>query len=332
VDPAAAFDQRHPVSRTLTTASPNQQSTINNQQSAISNPMWVGINAGFGAPLGDSWPFVESVGFHFVRQDIPVDATDRVLTALLSEFVGRRTRLLALLGGGANRTRAGRRIEPNVFAALGARVARVAAALGVDPLVEVGNEPDIGHPEYASRPGDFAAAVSLTRAAMRGAGFHGAIISGGVSNLSRERLDYLSAVVRAGLPPDVILGVHRYPHGLSAQQPHPGFEDRDAEWRRLMEIAGGRDIAVTEVGHHTAPRGRRRFGVFGSRRRLTDEEVARDVLFDLEFFRERGCLLTAVYQINDGATNRPVDRYGIRDVNKRPKPVVEALRRFIRNA
>ena len=291
--------------------------------------MWVGVNAGFGGPLGDSWAFVEAVGFHFVRQDIPVDATDRVLTTLLSEFVGRRTKLLALLGGGTNRTRAGRRIEPNVFAALGARVVRVAAALGVDPLIEVGNEPDIGHPEYASRPGDFAAAVSMTRAALRDAGFHGAVISGGISNLSRERLDYLAAVVRAGLPSDVILGVHRYPHGFSAEQPHPGFETRDAEWRRLMQIAGGRDIAVTEIGHHTAPRGRRRFGLFGTRRRLTEEEVARDVLFDLEFFRDRGSLVAAVYQINDGATNRPVDRYGLRDTTGRAKPAVDAVRRFI---
>jgi hypothetical protein len=294
--------------------------------------MWVGINAGFGTPIGTSWPFIESVGFHFVRQDIPVDATDRVLTALLSEFVGRRTKLLALLGGGTNRTRAGRRIEPNVFAALGGRVARVAAALGVDPLIEVGNEPDIGHPEYASRPGDFAAAVSMTRAALRQAGFHGAVVSGGISNLSRERLEYLAAMVRAGLPSDVILGVHRYPHGFSAEQPHPGFADRDAEWRRLTEIAGARDVAVTEVGHHTAPRGRRRLGLFGRRRRLTEEEVARDVLFDLEFFRDRGCLMTAVYQINDGKTSRPVDRYGLRDASGRAKPAVEAVRRFIRGA
>jgi hypothetical protein len=292
--------------------------------------MWVGINAGFGAPIGASWPFIESVGFHFVRQDIPIDAGDRVLTALLSEFVGRRTRLLALLGGGTNRTRAGRRIEPQVFAALGARVATVAAALGVDPLVEVGNEPDIGHPEYAARPGDFAAAVSITHAALRRAGFHGAVVSGGISNLSRERLDYLAAVVRAGLPPDVILGFHRYPHRFSAEQPHPGFASRDAEWARLMEIAGARDVACTELGHHTAPRGRRRFGVFGPRRRLTDEEVARDVVFDLDFFRDRGCLMAAVYQLNDGPSDRPVDRYGIRDTTGRAKPVVEGIRRFLR--
>lgn len=294
--------------------------------------MWVGINAGFGTPIGTSWPFIESVGFHFVRQDIPVDATDRVLTALLSEFIGRRTKLLALLGGGTNRTRAGRRIEPNVFAALGGRVARVAAALGVDPLIEVGNEPDIGHPEYASRPGDFAAAVSMTRAALRQAGYHGAVISGGISNLSRERLQYLEAMVGAGLPSDVILGVHRYPHGLSAEQPHPGFADRDAEWRRLMEIAGARDIAVTEIGHHTAPRGRRRLGIFGRRRRLTEDDVARDILFDLDFFRDRGCLLAAVYQINDGRTDSAIDRYGLRDARGRAKPAVEAVRGFIRGA
>ena len=292
--------------------------------------VWLGINAGFGAPLGPALDFVESVGFHFVRQEFSPEANDRQLTLLLSEFAGQRTKLLALLGGGTNRTPAGRRIEPRVFAALGARVVHVAAALGVDPIVEVGNEPDIGHPRYASSPGDFAAAVSLTHAAMRQAGFRGAVVSGGISNLSRERLDYLEAVVRAGIPSDVILGFHRYPHGLSAQVPHPGFANREAEWQRLLEIAGSRDVACTEVGHHTGPRGRRRFGLFGRRHRLTADQASRDLLFDLEFFAERGCLLTTVYQLNDGVRDTPVDRYGIREASGRVKPVVDEIRRFIR--
>jgi hypothetical protein len=291
--------------------------------------MWLGINAGFGDSLGPARDFIESVGFHFVRQEFRADANDRRLAALLSEFAGRRTKLLALLGGGTNRTPAGGRIEPQVFAALGARVVQVAAALGVDPIVEIGNEPDIGHPGYATRPADFAAAVSLTHAAMRKAGFRGAVISGGISNLSRERMEYLEVMVRAGLPSDVILGFHRYPHGLSAQQPHPGFADREAEWTRLLEIAGSRDVACTEVGHHTAPRGRRRLGLFGRRQRLSAEEAARDLMFDLDFFRDRGCLMTAVYQLNDGPHDRPVDRYGIRDVAGRPKPVVRNIQQFL---
>jgi hypothetical protein len=294
--------------------------------------MWLGINAGFGAPLGPALDFIESIGFHFVRQEFRGDANDRHLTSLLSEFVGRRTKLLALLGGGTNRTRAGGRIEPQVFASSGARLVHVAAALGLDPIVEIGNEPDIGHPGYASRPADFAAAVSLTHAAMRREGFRGAVITGGISNLSRERLDYLAAVVRAGIPADVIVGFHRYPHGLSARIPHPGFADRDAEWNRLLDIAGSRDVACTEVGHHTAPRGRRRFGLFGRRHRLTAEDAARDLMFDLEFFRDRGALMTAVYQLNDGPHDRSIDRYGIRDATGRPKPVVGAIQAFVKTS
>ena len=291
--------------------------------------MWLGINAGFGEPLGPAFDFIESVGFHFVRQEFQPDANDRQLASLLSEFVGRRTKLLALLGGGTNRTPAGGRIEPQVFASLGARVVHVAAALGVDPIIEIGNEPDIGHAGYASRPADFAAALSLTHAAMRQDGFRGAVVSGGISNLSRERLDYLAAVVRAGIPPDLILGFHRYPHGLSAQVPHPGFADRDAEWNRLLDIAGSRDVACTEVGHHTAPRGSRRLAIFRRRHRLTADEAARDLMFDLEFFRDRGALMTAIYQLNDGSGDRPVDRYGIRDAAGQPKAVVAEIRRFI---
>jgi hypothetical protein len=292
--------------------------------------MWLGINAGFGAPLGPALDFVESVGFHCVRQEFRADAGDRHIASLVSEFAGRRTKLLALLGGGTNRTPSGRRIEPQVFATLGARVVHVAASLGVDPIVEIGNEPDIGHPDYASRPADFAAALSLTHAAMRRQGFRGAVVSGGISNLSRERLDYLAAVVREGIPPDVILGFHRYPRGLSAEVSHPGFADREAEWDRLLDVAGSRDVACTEVGHHTAPRGRRRFGLFGRHHRLTAQEAARDLMFDLEFFRDRGCLMTAVYQLNDGPGDQPVDRYGIQDANGRPKAVVAQIAAFIR--
>jgi hypothetical protein len=297
---------------------------------ADDGPVFVGINAGFGAPLGPSRAFIESVGFTLVRQEFRAGLSDRAMSALLGEFTGRRLTLLALLGGGRNVTGRGGRLEPHVFAALGARVIRAAADVGVPYLlVEVGNEPDIGHHDYAQRPQDFAAAVSQTYAAMRQAGFGGPVISGGVSNLSRERLDYLEQVVAAGLPPDVVLGFHRYPHGMTPAQPHPGFDDRDAEWSRLMAIAGQRRVACTEFGHHTARRRHLRLGLLRPRRRLPEATVAEHIVYDYEFFRERACLLAALYQLNDGPSDRPVDRYGIRRADGTPKAAVEAIAAFV---
>lgn len=294
--------------------------------------MLVGINAGFGAPLRGDRSFIESVGFSLVRQEFRAGFSDRLLARLIGEFAGRSLTLLALLGGGTNRTAAGARIEAHVFAALGARVVRVAQDVGVSRLlIEVGNEPDIGHPDYARRPRDFAAAVAQTHAAVRQAGFGGPVVSGGVSNLSRERLAYLEHVA-GGLPPDVVLGFHRYPRGMGPERPHPGFDSRDDEWLRLRQIAGARAVACTEFGHHTARRRQERFGLLRCRRRVSDEEVADDILFDLRFFQDRGCLLAAIYQLNDGPTDTDIDRYGIRRADGSAKPAVAAISRFLRES
>ena len=292
--------------------------------------MFVGINAGFGAPLGPSRGFIESIGFSLVRQEFPADLTDRAIATLVGEFVGRPLTLLALLGGGRNRAGRRSRIEPHVFAAIGARLVHVASELGLGHfLIEVGNEPDIGHRDYADRPQDFAAAVSQTHAAVRQAGFVYHVISGGISNLSRERLDYLERVVAAGLPPDVVVGFHRYPRGMTPTKPHPGFGDRDAEWARLTDIAGPRRLACTEFGHHTAPRRQTRFGLLRPRRRLSEAIVAEHILFDYAYFRDRACLLAALYQLNDGPTDHAVDRYGIRRADGTPKAAAAAIAGFL---
>jgi len=292
--------------------------------------MLVGLNAGFGKTLAADWPFISSTGFGVVRQGFGVEIDDATLHRLTAEFVGRPIRLLALLGGGKNQTAEGGRIEPHQFAALGTRVVRSAAEVGLrDVLIEVGNEPDIGHPDYAKRPRDFAMAVARTHAAVRQAGHTGIVVSGGISNLSRERLDYLERVV-SQLSPDIVVGFHRYPHGLGPEQPHPGFADRDAEWLRLKQIAGSRQVACTEFGHHTARRRYRRLGFFRQRRRVSEEAVAEHIVYDLRYFRDHGCLLSAVYQLNDGPTDRPIDRYGIRRADGTPKPAVAAIAEFVR--
>ena len=217
--------------------------------------MLVGLNAGFGLPLTADWPFIHAAGCKVVRQEFRFEIDDATLALLMADIASQPIRLLALLGGGKNQKTAGGRIEPHEFAALGARVTTAAATAGLtDVFIEVGNEPDIGHVDYKTRPADFAEAIRQTHLAVRGAGFLGAVVTGGVSNLSPERLNYLQQVVTAGVPLDVVIGFHRYPHGLGPQVPHPGFANRDAEWARLQSIAGGRMVACTEFGHHTARR------------------------------------------------------------------------------
>lgn len=292
--------------------------------------MFVGINAGFGRPLGADRVFIEATGFTLVRQEFRVGFSDRAISALVQEFVGRPLTLLALIGGGTNSRPGGSRIEPHQFAALAARVVTIATDVGLRSLaIEIGNEPDIGHPDYATRPQDFAVAVAQSHAAVRQAGHAGLVISGGISNLSRERLDYLARMSAHGLPPDVVIGFHRYPHGMSPLVPHPGFRDRDDEWRRLLEIAGARRVACTEFGHHTARRRHTRLGWLRRSRSVPESDVASHIVYDYRYFLERAAVLAAVYQINDGPTNRPIDRYGIRRADGAPKPAVAAIAAFI---
>ena len=292
--------------------------------------MLVGLNAGFGLPLTADWPFIHAAGCKVVRQEFRFEIDDATLALLMADIASQPIRLLALLGGGKNQKAAGGRIEPHEFAALGARVTTAAAAAGLtDVFIEVGNEPDIGHVDYKTRPADFAEAIRQTHLAVRGAGFLGAVVTGGVSNLSPERLNYLQQVVTAGVPLDVVIGFHRYPHGLGPQVPHPGFANRDAEWARLQSIAGGRKVACTEFGHHTARRKYLFLGFIPLTKRLSDNTIAQHITFDLTYFRDRGCLAAAVYQLNDGPTDTAIDRYGVRRADGRPKPAATAIAAFV---
>jgi hypothetical protein len=183
--------------------------------------------------------------------------------------------------------------------------------------------------DYKTRPQDFAVAVEQTFDAVRAAGFAGPVVSGGIANLSRANLTYLERMLNQGLPADVIIGFHRYPKGLKPQNPQDGFSSRDAEWQELSRLANGRAVACTEMGHHTAPRKYKLWGFIPMTKRVSDDEVAEHVVFDLDYFRSRGCLLTAVYQLNDGPSDDiHHDRYGIRRQDGTWKPVAAAIRAF----
>jgi hypothetical protein len=209
-------------------------------------------------------------------------------------------------------------------------VVAAAASVGLTNYwIEVGNEPDLAHVDYRTRPADFAIAVQQTFDAVRAAGFGGPVVSGGICNLSRASLTYLERVLNQGLPADVIIGFHRYPKGLTPANPQDGFASRDAEWQELQRLANGRAVACTEVGHHTAPRKYKVWGFLPWKKRLSDDEVAAHVVFDLAYFKSRGCLLTAVYQLNDGPSNDShLDRYGIRRQDGTWKPAAAAIAAF----
>jgi hypothetical protein len=293
--------------------------------------MLIGLNAGFGDPIAFEFPNLTPRGFTVVRQDLRAHFDDGYLRSLVQEFTAAPVTPLFLLAGGHIDTPDHlSRIEPHEIAALGHRVVAAATEAGLaNYWIEVGNEPDLSHVDYRTRPQDFAIAVQQTFDAVRAAGFIGPVVSGGIANLSRASLTYLERMLNEGLPADIVIGFHRYPRGLGPENPQHGFASREDEWQELQRLANGRAVACTEVGHHTAPRKHTLLGFIPWNTRVSDDHVAAHVVFDLEFFRSRGCLLTAVYQLNDGPSNDlHLDRYGIRRQDGTWKPAAAAIAAF----
>jgi len=285
----------------------------------------LGINAGFGDPIAGEFPFFAHLGVGVVRQDLFAHGDAAPIEALVAEFPNRPARALFMLAGGKMQVADGsNRIEPHVLAARARRVVEAAHAAGLQQYsLEVGNEPDIAHDGYASRPQDFAEAIRQVHAVVRPLGFTGDLITGGISNLNERGLEYLHSTLAApSVPADVVVGFHRYPEaGRGPQAPHPGFESREEEFEALAGLVGGRRVACTEFGYHTAED---RMGVLGSRRR-SETEVAEAVQWDLDFYGQRGVLLAALYQLNDGTHDIAEERYGVRRLDGTLKPVADAL-------
>jgi hypothetical protein len=285
----------------------------------------LGINAGFGEPIAGEFPFFEKIGVAAVRQDLFAHGETAPIEALVAEFSNRPARAVFMLAGGKMQVADGsNRIEPHVLAARARRVVEAAQAVGLQQYsLEIGNEPDIAHDGYSSRPQDFADAIRQVHAVVRPLGFAGDIISGGVSNLNERGLEYLRSMLSVpAVPADVVVGFHRYPEaGRGAEAPHRGFESRDEEFEALAGLAGVRRVACTEFGYHTAED---RMGTFGRRRR-SESDVADSVRWDLNFFAQRNVLLAAIYQLNDGTRDIAEERYGVRRLDGTLKPVAEML-------
>jgi hypothetical protein len=71
---------------------------------------------------------------------------------------------------------------------------------------------------------------------------------------------------------------------------------------------------VSEFGYHSAFER-------GLTSPLSDEEVARCVIYEWEFWAAAGADFAVLYQLNDGPTTTALDRYGIRRLDGTLKPV-----------
>jgi hypothetical protein len=277
----------------------------------------LGINAGFGDPIAGEFPFFERIGVAAVRQDLFAHGDTVPIEALVAEFSNRPTRAIFMLAGGKMQVADGsNRIEPHVLAARAGRVVEAARAVGLQQHLRSATSSTSRTTATRVAAADFAEAIRQVHAVVRPLGFEGDLITGGVSNLNQRGLAYLQSMLTTpAVPGDVVIRFHRYPEaGRGAEVPHRGFESRDEEFEALAGLVGGRRVACTEFGYHTAED---RMGAF-SRRRRSESEVADSVRWDLNFFAQRHVLLSAIYQLNDGTRDVAEERYGVRRLDGRP--------------
>ena len=137
-----------------------------------------------------------------------------------------------------------------------------------------------------------------------------------ISNLVDRGFHYLRAI-RDDLPDRV--SIHWYPHRpWLPTQGHEG-RTREEEVALLRQIIGDRVFGVSEVGYHTAPvcAG---WWVFRRCRRITDAYAAQAIDAEYDFWEAQGAQFVTRYQLNDGPTDTPLDRYGLRTVDGHWKP------------
>lgn len=282
----------------------------------------VGLQAGFGQSISHEFAGLASYAFTVIRQDLYAAGDPALVPALVTECAGAPVHMLFLIGGGQiQRPDGSERIEPHELAAMTTTVVHTATAAGLtDYAIEIGNEPDLAHPGYADHPEDFAEAIRQCHQAARTNGFHGALITGGISNLNTRGFRYLRRMLAASNLPieDIVIGFHRYPEsGRGPQAPHDPYTSRDDEWRALKRLVGRRPVVCTEFGYHTAA---------SDPITLTDDTAADAVLWDVQFYADRDVPFAIVYQLNDGPSDDWFDRYGVRTTAGVWKIVAERIR------
>lgn len=289
--------------------------------------MRVGVNAGFDHLIDPrEWAAMEGMGLQTVRRGCTPRMGEGCEDVLL-EFAGRPVRPLVLLG-------AEHLADVRAVVSWAQEVRRMAYDAGVEWDCEPFNEPDV----FGSwRPDTCGDCIRAVHAALRDAGFTGAVLGGSVSNPEGRGRTYLSAMNWRTMPADVVATWHRYPHQLSATKGVDGMTRAEEVARMRMIVGEDRPFAITEMGPHTAWQswGGLKLGswrLFGTRRRLTDTQAASLLAADLRFWRAQGASLVCIYQIKDGATDDAPGRQGLLYSDLQWKPQADAVRAFLQEA
>jgi hypothetical protein len=248
----------------------------------------VGVQTHFDALVGiDTLNALKSFGFTIARID--AQASDiRTTLAMIAEAQAAGLRPLVIVRDGDQLERL-----PD----------------GID--AELKNEPDLNGPAPEMYARLVWEAIEIARRGRQ------TLWIGAIGNLNRRGLEYLKSLGQ--LPADVGVTVHRYGDG-TFQDPHEGFQSRDAEVAALRAIIGDRPFGVSEFGY---PKHRYGWGPF--RRQITPEQAAVLLRQEIAFWALKGASWSVIYQLNDGPTDTREDRYGIRAFDGTWRPAAQVL-------
>lgn len=199
---------------------------------------------------------------------------------------------------------------------------------------EIGNEPDIAVNYWRQDPKRLHDVYWDCYQTAKSINNKIEVITGGISNLTMNGLDWLDDFLLEPLPSGAIVGFHRYPNGPDTTKPHNGFQSRVHEYNRLRALVDGHELFLTETGLSQGPhRVKRRFPMCWLDRKswLSQESVSDAIRFEWSFWKPRGILGMVWYQHKDGQDfNDILNNYGIYDINGDEKAAVNAFRKLLK--
>lgn len=291
------------------------------------------LNCGFGRPIGDELlDQVLELGFDGVRQDVPDDHP--AAEAVLGELAARPDVKVILLVAGGHMTRNHPRAGGAAWkeGELIAHVNDVCQKLqdfgffarpdSQLPTLEIGNEPDLADKAWKKNADELARTFRHCYDVVRKYSQAAPVLTPSISNLNGRGFDYLEDMLREGLPSAAQVAVHRYPNGPSVEIPHEGFRSRGDEVSKLLRLAGGRPIWITETGMREGPHGKGDDQLY-----LEEDDVAAAFEQEMRFWARIPQVRGVVwYQLNDGPDRKnEYHTYGIRRLDGDWKAVAKRV-------
>lgn len=192
---------------------------------------------------------------------------------------------------------------------LAAWASQHAVAEGV--ILEIGNEVNLSS-SWENRPEEMGEITNKVWLRVEHLGVK--VISPSVSNIGRTEFEYARRML-SKIPDQIPFAFHRY-KVPDLTQPRSQYGSRQDEIDALLEVAGGREVWLTETGQSEVYFRYKPFPLCWQkeRRELSEDEVTRQCVEELRFWQENGLIEAIVfYQLNDGPDpNNPQHHFGWR--------------------